>query len=263
MSEHDELMPPTIVAKEDPEPTIVEMANTIVQETTDLLVEEKKEVDEVKITLHDEFKANLVDLETSMGEAIVDQPDIFVTGDAVQMLNLKNAADEVLVDEEEDIMISVDDVKTLASVLQLVLTQTDDLDKYSVSITPEIQSIFTKLMEEDNYFNDVEQAMKDIIQDDKIDAKDVPRIMVLFSDLYVKLRTMKVKFDEKMCGDIIKFVFDVALKDGIIQINKADIELFNSLYGIVDMSTSLMQTRKGGKRGGILGCILRAMGMRK
>jgi len=156
------------------------------------------------------------------------------------------------------------DVKTLTSILQNVLSKTDGLDKYSIQLTPEIKHIFNLLVADSKYFDDVEKSLKLIIQDDKIDAKDVPQIMILLTNLYSKLRGLRIKFNEKICGDILKFVFDVAMKDGLIKMNKDDMELLTCVYSIIDMSIQLIQTDKfPTKVVGILSCIYRSFFARK
>lgn len=238
-------------------------------------------------TLQDELKSNLSDLATTVnesladekenlvsvageslvemksmlpsteGESLVEMKDNFISNEALHLLN-DQAAYALLPDVAPN-----DDVKTLAAILQIMLLQTDGLDKYSIALTPELKGVLTKLMEDDKYFDDMEKALKEIIQDDKIDAKDVPRIMILLSDLYAKIRTMKLKFSEKMCGDVLKFVFDLALKEGVIKMKSEDLDLLKCLYSIVDTSIHLMQVQIGStKKGGLFGCLFTLLGGR-
>jgi hypothetical protein len=156
------------------------------------------------------------------------------------------------------------DVKTLTAILQNVLSKTDGLDKYSIQLTPEIKHIFNLLVADSKYFDDVEKSLKLIVQDDKIDAKDVPQIMILLTNLYSKLRGLRIEFNEKICGDMLKFVFDVAMKDGLIKMNKADVELLTCVYSIIDMSIQLIQTDKFPKKVvSILSCIYKSFFARK
>ena len=151
-------------------------------------------------------------------------------------------------------------MKTLAAILQIALLQSDGLDKYSVTITPDVKNILAQLMEQDKYFDEFETALNEIIKDGKIDARDVPRIMVLLADLYTRMRTMKIEFNENTCGDVLKMLFNIALKEDLIKINDEDMELMQCVYSIVDMSIRLMQTDTGAsKRGGLLKCIKRTL----
>jgi hypothetical protein len=271
MSEHIEVTPV--------EPVAVDTAS--IQETTALIKSA------VNNTLHDELKSNLAYLETTVTESLANVKENLVSVAGESLVEMKNMlpsiAGESIVEIKENLISSEalhllnepvayeslpevapnDDVKTLAAILQLTLMQTDGLDKYSISLTPELKGVLTKLMEDDKYFDDMEKALKEIIQDDKIDAKDVPRIMVLLSDLYAKIRTMKLKFSEKMCGDVLKFIFDLALKKGIIKMKSEDLELLQCLYSIVDTSIRLMQVQIGStKKGGLFGCLFTLLGGR-
>ena len=175
-----------------------------------------------------------------------------------------NGSTEELLSEMKEPMVSeenlqnavVDDVKTLASILKMVLNSTDSLDKYSLVISPDIKNILAQLMEHDTYFDDYEFTLKEIIKDGKIDANDVPRIMILLSDLYVRLRIMNVEFDENTCGHIIKLIFNVALNEGLIKINDDELKLIHCVYNIVETSVRLMKVGKPTtKRGGLFDCI--------
>ena len=287
MSEHDEYIPsdPTnIVAKDksvtvatkEVSKTLIEMTEKIVSETNTLL------------SLNGEAESNLLSLEGSLSEMLVDSAERMVSETVVQSLKESSVYTQLSLDESvipsvvENVVAAVStimsdpdhitptaiiesvDVKTLTSILQNVLTKTEGLDKYSIQLTPEIKHIFNLLVADSKYFDDVEKSLKLIVQDDKIDAKDVPQIMILLTNLYSKLRGLRIEFNEKICGDMLKFVFDVAMKDGLIKINKADVELLTCVYSIIDMSIQLIQTDKFPKKVvGILSCIYKSFFARK
>jgi len=70
--------------------------------------------------------------------------------------------------------------------------------------------------------------------------------------LYKMLQQIKdVKFDEKLCGEILKILFNIALKEQLIPIAEQDIELLKCLYDIVDTSITLMQTDTSGEKKGL------------
>jgi len=288
MSEHDEYIPsdPTkVVAKDksasvitkEVSKTLIEMTEKVVSETNTLL------------SLNDgEEKSNLLSLEGSLSEMLVEGAERLVSETVVKALKESSVYTQLSLDESvipnviESVVTNVTallsdpeqitpttiiesvDVKTLTAILQNVLSKTDGLDKYSIQLTPEIKHIFNLLVADSKYFDDVEKSLKLIVQDDKIDAKDVPQIMILLTNLYSKLRGLRIEFNEKICGDILKFVFDVAMKDGLIKMNKADMELLTCVYSIIDMSIQLIQTDKFPKKVvGILSCIYKSFFARK
>ena len=71
------------------------------------------------------------------------------------------------------------DVNTLSQCITLLLATTDVADKYALVINGKTCSILNSLLENDKYFDIVEELFKGIIQDGKIDANDVPLIMNL------------------------------------------------------------------------------------
>ena len=262
MSEHREFSP---VTPESEKKSLVELSNNTVQETNEVL----------EMDSHDEIEKDVIHTEELLDE--MKEPllmeeiiDAVVIGSDEEELK-SNISDltthvEDLMDEVKEPLLTeekietVDDVKTLAAILQIAILQSDGLDKYSVTITPEVKNILAQLMEQDKYFDEFENALNEIIKDGKIDARDVPRIMRLLADLYTRMRTMKIEFNENTCGDVLKMLFNIALKEGLININDEDMELMQCVYSIVDMSIRLMQTDTDpSKRGGLLKCIKRTL----
>lgn len=141
----------------------------------------------------------------------------------------------------------VEDVKTLAHLLSLLLSDKKDLERFGFSIPTEVKDVIEKLLEHDSYFDCVEKILKEIIHDNKIDAKDVPKIMLLLANLHSLLKMKKIKFDEMLCGDVLKFLIELALKEKLIPVGEEDLELLRCLFDIVDTSVKLLQTDKVGK----------------
>tara|TARA_B100000900_G_scaffold413313_1_gene437051 strand:- start:1234 stop:2013 length:780 start_codon:yes stop_codon:yes gene_type:complete len=167
---------------------------------------------------------------------------------------LVNETHEILKNEVESEKNAVlEDMTNLANLVALLLSQDDRMKKYNLPISHEAKLVLSKLLSIDHYFDDVEEIMNDIVRDNKIDARDVPKIMLLLTELYKMLQQIKdVKFDEKLCGEILKTLFNIALKEQLIPIAEQDIELLKCLYDIVDTSITLMQTDTSGEKKGII-----------
>ena len=167
---------------------------------------------------------------------------------------LVNETHEILKNEVESEKNAVlEDMTNLAKLVALLLSQDDRMKKYNLTVSHEAKLVLSKLLSIDHYFDDVEEIMNDIVRDNKIDARDVPKIMLLLTELYKMLQQIKdVKFDEKLCGEILKTLFNIALKEQLIPIAEQDIELLKCLYDIVDTSITLMQTDTSGEKKGIL-----------
>lgn len=166
---------------------------------------------------------------------------------------LVNETHEILKDEvESEKNAVVEDIMNLANLVALLLSQDDRMKKYNLPISHEAKMVLSQLLSVDGYFDNVEAIMKDIVRDNKIDARDVPKIMLLLTELYKMLQQIKeVKFDEKLCGEILKTLFNIALKEQLIPIAEQDIELLKCLYDIVDTSITLMQTDTSGEKKGL------------
>ena len=146
------------------------------------------------------------------------------------------------------------DINTLSQCITVLLMTTDNADKYSLVIDGKARSILNTLLENDKYFDTLEDLFKGIIKDDKIDANDVPLIMNLLVDLYVILKTKKLKFTLVDCGNVLKTIFTVLVKEKIIPINDQEVELLRCLYNIIEMSVHLSQTNDD-KKNGLFACL--------
>jgi hypothetical protein len=232
MSEHREYTLPTPIDSEDEKldnETMNETSEQVEKTISDFV--ENNIPFQVNVALNSEMNGSTEELLSEMKEPMVSEE------------NLQKAV--------------VDDVKTLAMILKMVLNSSDSLDKYSLVISPDIKNILAQLLEHDTYFDDYEFALKEIIKDGKIDANDVPRIMILLSDLYVRLRTMNVDFDENTCGQILQVIFNIALKEGLIKINiDEELALLQCLYNIVETSIRLIKIGNNPiKRSGLFDCL--------
>jgi len=154
----------------------------------------------------------------------------------------------------------LENVLNLTNLVTLFLSQEDTVQKYNLPVSDKTKLVLSKLLSIDHYFDNIEEIMKDIVRDNKIDARDVPKIMLLLSELYNKLKQLKdVKFDEKLCGEVLKILFNVALKEKLIPINEQDLDLIKCVYEIVDTSITLMQTDTSGTKKGIVYVILKLL----
>jgi hypothetical protein len=144
------------------------------------------------------------------------------------------------------------DMTNLANLVALLLSQDERMKKYNLPVSHEAKLVLSRLLSVDGYFDNLEAIMKDIVHDNKIDARDVPKIMLLLTELYKMLQQIKeVKFDERLCGEILKTLFNIALKEQLIPVAEQDIELLKCLYEIVDTSITLMQTDTSGEKKGL------------
>jgi len=93
---------------------------------------------------------------------------------------------------------------TLYQLVNNLLRQNQSkLDNFNVKITPELKSIMLTLCEtQPNLFFEAEDSLSKIIEDDKIDSKDVPELINLINLIY---RT--INKDKKICTSMDKKEF--------------------------------------------------------
>ena len=144
------------------------------------------------------------------------------------------------------------DIKKLSFFMALLIetSDADAIDKYNLRISKQMKKIIQTLLSvrtgvNSTVFDNIENIFREIIADDKIDAKDVPKVMLLIAELYQMSHKTEFKFDEKACGDILKIMFLVATKEKIIPVSDENIQLLTCLYEIIDMSVRLTQAKDG------------------
>ena len=185
-----------------------------------------------------------------------------VMDESSRLLNEVHESDK-LVDEEQQLLEKnekkehkesdlVEDVKTLSTLVAFLLSK-EDSGSMSVNIPSQVKVVLFELLSVGNFYDDVEQLLKDIVHDDKIDAQDVPKLMVLCMRLYEILRSTTIVFDVELCGAVLKILFDLAIREKIVPVDKEDLKLLNCLFDIVDTSVRLLETQTTEKkRKGIL-----------
>jgi len=93
---------------------------------------------------------------------------------------------------------------TLYQLVNNLLRQNQSkLDNFTVKITPELKSIILTLCQSHpNLFFEAEDSLGKIIEDDKIDSKDVPELINLINLIYKTINK-----DKKICGSMDKKEF--------------------------------------------------------
>jgi len=235
------------------------------------LTEENLELHNEVIESFQEHKQNVMDESTRLlnevheSDKLVDEEQQLlekeekteeVKEEEQQLLEKEEKTEEVKEEEHKDSDL-VEDVKTLGALVAFLLSK-EDTGTMSVAIPSEVKVVLSELLSVGNFYDDVEQLLKDIVHDDKIDAQDVPKLMVLCVRLYEILRSTTIVFDVELCGAVLKTLFDLAIREKIVPIDAEDLKLLNCLFDIVDTSVRLLETQTTDKkRKGILHYIVK------
>lgn len=153
----------------------------------------------------------------------------------------------------------VEDTKSLAALVSFFLSTNNTTDK-SISISEDVKRVLFELLAVDGFLDEVETLLKDIVHDNKIDANDVPKLMILTVKLYEIGQTITLDVNVELCGKILKTLFELAVREKLIPLDSDVQELLNCLFGIVDTSIRLLATQTTGKKAkGLLQCLVKLL----
>jgi len=228
-----------------------------------------------KMSEHEEFKTvlnaapeesmceALVNVAESVGEALIPEHILSVeipaaheeTTELLSMATHDQSSEPTTFfpepTEEEDVEMTPilsesatdDDVKTLAKMVAALLTNGEN-ETNQLSVSPEVRSILAKLMDRAECLGEIETSLKEIIKDGKIDANDVPQIMLLLTSVYNSVKKFKLSsITTKNCGDALKVLVDIAVKEELIVVKGDVAVLLSCLSNIIDSSIQLMQMK--------------------
>lgn len=135
----------------------------------------------------------------------------------------------------------------LLKMFELFLRQNEEeLLKYKIELSPEIQKYFLEFCNENpNFFTDVEKSLKMIILDNEINSRDIPEILCLIIKIYgiIKHKKYSSKVDPY---SIIELLIRILLVIHLKQTNKTDnIELINNsveqIISIIRVAVELLK----------------------
>jgi hypothetical protein len=131
-----------------------------------------------------------------------------------------------------------------------------------ITLSEDVVLIVLKLLKTaPSYFNNVEKTFVKIVKDNKLDASELPNVIVLVQELYELIYKNKdTKLDSKkrgdVCASILKFLLHTLVEERIIKINEHQKTLFlsntdkliDSLIGLVKLPKELKNIKMCTKR---------------
>jgi len=116
-------------------------------------------------------------------------------------------------------------VRHLVQHMEAIVSSYELQEKYSTKLTPHSMVIIEQLIKtKPEFFRVVESTLMRNINDDKINANEVPYIISIISQLYNLVLLINNDFSQPneipadSCGIILKFIFSVAVRENMIQI---------------------------------------------
>ena len=117
--------------------------------------------------------------------------------------------------------------RNLIQKLEAIMASYELQEKYSTQLTPHSLSVIGKLLKtKPEFFRVVESTLVRNINDNKIQATDVPYVISIISQLYNLLALFNIETyphtvepTADTCGCILKFIFSVAIREHLVQID--------------------------------------------
>jgi uncharacterized protein (DUF1778 family) len=164
-----------------------------------------------------------------------------------------------------------DNTKSLLMLLKKLLIEEElsssILNKFSIKLSENDKVILSKILEHSpKVFDNIEEAMKKIIVDGKIDSKDLPYILACIQELYQLIYTFKTyKMDTKkrceLCATLIKMVIRILVEERIVKLDEEKkVEFLSNTDFLVDSAINLIGLSKVIKPSG---CIKKLFGKKK
>jgi len=148
--------------------------------------------------------------------------------------------------------------ETFSEIIKKILLSEADKQKYSFIISTENLDIMNKIISKTpNTFNDIEDSIKEIIKDGKINSNDIPQLIILVQRIYQVLYNIKnYKLDSIKISDItskiLKFIIYILVEKKKIKIEKQnEEEFFRQTNLLIDSCISLLSFPKSIK---VKGC---------
>jgi hypothetical protein len=171
----------------------------------------------------------------------VNEDNVKVEEQKVEEEKEEEQKEDVII-EEKDINVKPEEIKTFLQLFETFLTQDQsNLAKFDLKLTPEIQKYFLLLCKESpDLFGTLEETLKKIISDNRINTKDIPDILVLVSKVY-KIINENKGIPTADPYDLIKSLLHITLVV-YIETNKIENpELLLELLKIVESSIDLIK----------------------
>jgi hypothetical protein len=138
---------------------------------------------------------------------------------------------------------------TIIDLLKMAIHNPDN--NMTITLSDNSKELILKLLETNqSVFSDVVCNIFNIIQDNKIDTKDIPNLIQLLQKIYeVAHNTKAIKLDKSelalSCGIIIKFIINMLVEQGHIKISEErKSDFFVEIYNLIDTCVSLIQLTK-------------------
>lgn len=136
--------------------------------------------------------------------------------------------DVPIVETEQQNPVPIPPVNPLKDMLGIIIPDiktklTESSSRLSVNLNNETVRIVEMLLNNSpNIFNEIDEAITNVVKDNKIDSNDIPNLIVIIQKLYSEiynLKTNKANRTRFTC-EILKFVVHLLVNEGKIKIEE-------------------------------------------
>ena len=160
--------------------------------------------------------------------------------------------DETKETKKEEVVVKKDrkDMDLVEIIQDVVSTK----DFSELSISPRVMRLLTRVSKKEDAkrWENVEAYFKIIVQDKKVDAKDLPVIMSLMQELFILYDGLRLRFTSKEIGDVLKSVVELLvlyrLKDSADLSEEQRGVVMTSLDSFIALSVEMIDLKAKAKQ---------------
>ena len=139
-------------------------------------------------------------------------------------------------------------------VVLIVKILNDEKNNLTIKLPTDVKKYFLLLCQETpSVFGIIENDLKNIILDNKIDTKDIPELISLVSNIYSIIKYKKYSLNIDIY-DLIKEMLNISFIVYIETNNIKNAKLLSDLLRIVDVSIDLIRIQPFAKKKSCFGC---------
>ena len=160
--------------------------------------------------------------------------------------------DETKETKKEEVVVKKDRKDMdLVEIIQDVVS-TKDLSELSIS--PRVMRLLKRVSKKEDAkrWENVEAYFKIIVQDNKIDAKDLPVIMSLMQELFILYDGLRLRFTSKEIGEVLKSVIELLvlyrLKDTGVFSEEQRGAIISSLDSFIGLAVEMIDLKAKAKQ---------------
>ena len=126
-------------------------------------------------------------------------------------------------------------------------------EKKDIHMVPKVEALLLKLSDaEKKYLDNIEMFFSQIMQDKKIDMKDLPALMGLVQELFILYETLKAKSNTFDIGAVLRVLIELLLKykQDLFQdtTEEQKTAILASLDMVLELSTQLIELKDTQKK---------------